>query len=65
VHARIAGQSTDIDQSRSEGMLEQHGFAACLFDMDGTLTNSVAAAERVWSQWAEGKEMEVGERNHG
>jgi len=46
-------------------MLEQHGFAACLFDMDGTLTNSVAAAERVWSQWAEGKEMEVGERNHG
>jgi sugar-phosphatase len=27
-------------------------FAAFLFDMDGTLLNSIAAAERVWSAWA-------------
>jgi sugar-phosphatase len=27
-------------------------FAAFLFDMDGTLLNSTAAAERVWSAWA-------------
>lgn len=40
-------------------MLEQHRFSAFLFDMDGTLTNSVAAAERVWSQWAEGKGLNV------
>lgn len=28
-------------------------FAACLFDMDGTLLNSIAAAERVWTSWAQ------------
>lgn len=27
-------------------------FSAFLFDMDGTLINSIAAAERVWSRWA-------------
>ncbi|RJT39557.1 HAD family hydrolase [Mesorhizobium waimense] len=27
-------------------------FAAFLFDMDGTVINSIAAAERVWTQWA-------------
>ncbi|RWC62624.1 MAG: HAD family hydrolase [Mesorhizobium sp.] len=27
-------------------------FAAFLFDMDGTLINSIASAERVWSDWA-------------
>jgi sugar-phosphatase len=42
-------------------MLEQHSFAAFLFDMDGTLTNSIAAAERVWSRWAQSKGLDVGE----
>ncbi|WP_248731942.1 HAD family hydrolase [Pseudomonas sp. MWU13-2517] len=27
-------------------------YRAFLFDMDGTLLNSIAAAERVWSRWA-------------
>ena len=27
-------------------------YRAFLFDMDGTLLNSIAAAERVWSAWA-------------
>ena len=27
-------------------------FAAFLFDMDGTLLSSIAAAERVWARWA-------------
>ncbi|MDX8446478.1 HAD-IA family hydrolase [Mesorhizobium captivum] len=27
-------------------------FAAFLFDMDGTVLNSIAAAERVWTTWA-------------
>lgn len=40
-------------------MQEQQGFAAFLFDMDGTLTNSVAAAERVWARWAQGKGLDV------
>jgi sugar-phosphatase len=26
-------------------------FQACLFDMDGTLLNSIESAERVWSRW--------------
>lgn len=33
-------------------MLQDTPFAALLFDMDGTLINSIAATERVWSQWA-------------
>jgi len=28
-------------------------FEALLFDMDGTLVNSIAVAERVWTDWAE------------
>lgn len=28
------------------------GFAAFLFDMDGTILSSIAAAERVWASWA-------------
>ena len=27
-------------------------FSAFLFDMDGTIINSIAAAERVWTRWA-------------
>ncbi len=30
-----------------------------LFDMDGTLLNSIAAAERVWSRWAAGHGLDV------
>ncbi len=40
-------------------MPAQHTFAAFLFDMDGTLTNSIAAAERVWTQWALSKGLDV------
>ncbi|EJL04453.1 MULTISPECIES: HAD family hydrolase [Pseudomonas] len=28
------------------------GYRAFLFDMDGTLLNSIAAAERIWTRWA-------------
>ena len=28
------------------------GFAAFLFDMDGTVLDSIAVADRVWTQWA-------------
>ncbi|WP_137933095.1 HAD-IA family hydrolase [Mesorhizobium comanense] len=34
-------------------------FAAFLFDMDGTLINSIASAERVWSDWARGHGLDV------
>ena len=35
------------------------GYRAFLFDMDGTLLNSIAAAERVWSIWAERHGLDV------
>lgn len=34
-------------------------YSAFLFDMDGTLLNSIAAAERVWSIWAQRHGLEV------
>lgn len=34
-------------------------FAAFLFDMDGTLINSIASAERVWSDWAKRQGLDV------
>ncbi|MEZ2333447.1 HAD-IA family hydrolase [Mesorhizobium sp. RCC_202] len=34
-------------------------FAAFLFDMDGTVLNSIAAAERVWAKWAERHGLDV------
>ncbi|MFJ3486087.1 HAD-IA family hydrolase [Pseudomonas sp. NPDC090202] len=42
-------------------MLQRQTFDAFLFDMDGTLTNSVAAAERVWTRWAQSKGVNVAE----
>jgi len=32
--------------------LADRSFAAFLFDMDGTILSSIAAAERVWARWA-------------
>jgi len=34
-------------------MFSGRKFAAFLFDMDGTVVNSIAAAERVWNLWAQ------------
>lgn len=35
-------------------------YRAFLFDMDGTLLNSIAAAERVWSLWAGRHGLDIG-----
>src|SRR5580692_2207215 len=43
-------------------------FGALLFDMDGTIINSIAAAERVWTAWAERHGLGGGrilKKNHG
>ena len=40
-------------------MYADRKFAAFLFDMDGTLLNSIASAERVWSRWAERHGLDV------
>ena len=34
-------------------------FAAFLFDMDGTILSSIAAAERVWARWAQRHGLDV------
>jgi mannitol-1-/sugar-/sorbitol-6-phosphatase len=34
-------------------------FAALLFDMDGTVVNSIVAAERVWADWARRQDLDV------
>jgi sugar-phosphatase len=39
--------------------IEGRAFAAFLFDMDGTILSSVAAAERVWTRWAERHGLDV------
>lgn len=34
-------------------MLSNRSYAAFLFDMDGTILDSIAVANRIWSRWAE------------
>lgn len=34
-------------------------FSALLFDMDGTLINSIAVAERIWGAWAAGHGLDI------
>lgn len=41
-----------IDLTSSPDRLTDTYYDGFLFDMDGTLLNSIAAAERVWSRWA-------------
>lgn len=36
----------------AEALFDGRSFAAFLFDMDGTLLDSIEAAERVWTRWA-------------
>ena len=43
----------------SESPFANRTFGALLFDMDGTIISSVAAAERVWAAWAERHGLDV------
>lgn len=40
-------------------LLPDSRFAAMLFDMDGTILNSIAAAEQVWAKWASSHGIDV------
>ncbi|MFO1036304.1 MAG: HAD-IA family hydrolase [Geminicoccaceae bacterium] len=40
-------------------MFHDQRFAAFLFDMDGTVINSIAATERAWGDWARGHGLDV------
>jgi sugar-phosphatase len=44
---------------RSETMFQGRRFAAFLFDMDGTVLNSIGVAERVWGAWARRQGLDV------
>ena len=39
--------------------IADRAFAAFLFDMDGTILSSIAAAERIWTRWAERHGLDV------
>lgn len=40
-------------------ILPQKSYDAFLFDMDGTILNSIASAERVWGRWAKSHGLDV------
>ena len=48
-----------IDSPVTSNNLPDRPFAAFLFDMDGTILNSIAAAERVWIRWAQRHGIDV------
>jgi mannitol-1-/sugar-/sorbitol-6-phosphatase len=39
--------------------ISRRRFAAFLFDMDGTIINSIASAERAWATWASRHDLDV------
>ncbi len=43
----------------AEIILPEKSYAGFLFDMDGTILNSIAAAERVWGRWAADMGLDV------
>lgn len=43
----------------SKGILSDRAFGALLFDMDGTIVNSIEVGERVWAAWAERHGLDV------
>ncbi|MBJ7499873.1 MAG: HAD-IA family hydrolase [Sphingopyxis sp.] len=42
-----------IDETSRPLRFDGRGYAAFLFDMDGTMIDSTLVAERIWSEWAE------------
>ncbi|MHA6769833.1 HAD-IA family hydrolase [Sphingobium ummariense] len=42
-------------------VLHRGGFAAFLFDMDGTILDSIAVANRIWTRWAERHGLDAAE----
>src|SRR6218665_2371081 len=45
--------------SSADIILPEKTYSAFLFDMDGTIINSIASAERVWGRWAAGMGLDV------
>jgi sugar-phosphatase len=55
----LQGDLRGSDPGMSESTLFKRTFGALLFDMDGTIISSVAAAERVWAAWAQRQGLDV------
>jgi sugar-phosphatase len=55
----LQGDRRGTDPVMSESPLFKRTFGALLFDMDGTIISSVAAAERVWAAWAQRQGQDV------
>jgi sugar-phosphatase len=55
----LQGDRRGTDPGMSESTLFKRTFGALLFDMDGTIISSVAAAERVWAAWAQRQGLDV------
>ena len=55
----LQGDRRGTDPVMSESTLFKRTFGALLFDMDGTIISSVAAAERVWAAWAQRQGLDV------
>jgi sugar-phosphatase len=51
--------SSDNPRSATRALLPGRSFSALLFDMDGTLLSSIAAAERIWGRWAQRHDLDV------
>ncbi|AVA22769.1 MULTISPECIES: HAD-IA family hydrolase [unclassified Rhizobium] len=45
--------------SAASSLAFDKSYSGFLFDMDGTIINSIAAAERVWGDWARSKGLDV------
>jgi sugar-phosphatase len=57
--ANPPGSVKGCDLLSDHDNLFDRAFGAFLFDMDGTVLNSIAAAERVWAAWAERHGVDV------
>jgi len=55
----LAGSVQGTKPAMSESIFVGRTFGALLFDMDGTIINSVIATERVWAAWAERHGLDV------
>src|SRR5690606_6529704 len=55
----LPGRSEGSSLTRPTSPVFDKQYAGFLFDLDGTLLNSIAAAERVWSRWALAKGLDL------
>ncbi len=58
-HTTAGGPFSQTAACRPLAPLSGKAYGAFLFDMDGTLLTSLAAAERVWARWAEKHGLDV------